>query len=86
MKRPIANGNEGSTPVLGDMQARELLNAPPAGTLKGVRDRAILATLLYHGIRREELCGLRMKDLQTREGVMHLGSTASRVKFALYSC
>ena len=36
-----------------------------------VRDRAILATLLYHGIRSEELYGLRMKDLQTREGVMH---------------
>jgi integrase len=71
VKRPIANGNEGSTPALGDEQARELLNAPPADTLKGVRDRAILATLLYHGIRREELCGLRMKDLQTREGVMH---------------
>jgi site-specific recombinase XerD len=32
-----------------------LLEAPPADTLKGVRDRAILATLLYHGMRREEL-------------------------------
>jgi len=28
-------------------------------TLKGLRDRAILTTLLYHGIRREELCHLR---------------------------
>ncbi len=56
----MANGNEGSTPALGDAQARKLLEAPPADTLKGVRDRAILATLLYHGIRREELCGLRV--------------------------
>jgi len=62
VKRPMANGNEGSTPALGDAQARKLLEAPPADTLKGVRDRAILATLLYHGIRREELCGLRVKD------------------------
>jgi hypothetical protein len=31
------------------------------GTLKGVRDRAILATLLYHGMRREELCGFRLQ-------------------------
>src|ERR1700693_509363 len=38
---------------------------------KGVRDRAILATLLYHGMRREELCGLRVKDLHSRQGVMH---------------
>jgi hypothetical protein len=56
VKRPAANGNEGTTPALGDAQARKLLEAPPADTLKGVRDRAILATLLYHGMRREELC------------------------------
>src|SRR5579871_4299669 len=46
VKRPTSNGNEGSTPALGDAQARKLLDAPPADTLKGVRDRAILATLL----------------------------------------
>jgi integrase/recombinase XerD len=40
VKRPMANGNEGSTPALGDAQARKLLEAPPADTLKGVRDRA----------------------------------------------
>jgi integrase/recombinase XerD len=65
VKRPMANGNEGSTPALGDPQARKLLEAPPADTLKGVRDRAILASLLYHGIRREELCGLRVKVTST---------------------
>jgi hypothetical protein len=37
VKRPMANGNEGSTPALGDRQARKLLEAPPADTLKGVR-------------------------------------------------
>ena len=37
-----------------------------------MRDRAILAVLLYHGFRREELCGLRVKDIQSREGVKHL--------------
>src|SRR5262249_25570188 len=40
-------------------------------TRKGVRDRAILATLLFHGIRREELCKLRVRDYQRREGIMH---------------
>ena len=54
--------NEGSTPLLGDAQ--------PGDTLKCVRDRTVLATLLYHGIRREELCPRRLKDLQSREGVM----------------
>jgi integrase/recombinase XerD len=80
VKRPMANGNEGSTPALGDLQARRLLEAPPADTLKGVRDRAILAALLYHGIRREELCGLRVKDLHSRQGVMHVRIQGKRAK------
>jgi integrase/recombinase XerD len=71
VKRPATNNNEGSTPALGDAQARRLLEAPAPDTLKGVRDRAILATLLYHGIRREELCLLRLRDMQSRQGVMH---------------
>jgi integrase/recombinase XerD len=71
VKRPATNNNEGSTPALGDAQARRLLEAPAPVTLKGVRDRAILATLLYHGIRREELCLLRPRDIHSRQGVMH---------------
>ncbi len=72
VKRPKANYQEGLTPALGDAQARALLEAPPEHTLKGQRDRAILATLLYHGLRREELCKLRVRDLQQREGILHL--------------
>jgi site-specific recombinase XerD len=71
VKRPKANNNEGTTPALSDAQARALLKAPPVDTLKGVRDRTILATLLFHGIRREELCKLRVRDYQRREGIMH---------------
>jgi integrase/recombinase XerD len=80
VKRPMANNNEGSTPALGDAQARMLLEAPPKDTLKGIRDRAILATLLYHGIRREELCQLRVRDIQSRQGVMHLRIKGKRGK------
>jgi integrase/recombinase XerD len=80
VKRPTANGNEGSTPTLGDAQARRLLAAPPPNTLKGIRDRAILATLLYHGIRREELCLLRIRDMQSRQGVMHFRIHGKRSK------
>src|SRR5919109_32190 len=71
VKRPRSMNREGVTPALGDHQARMLLDAPPAETLKGKRDRAILATLLYHAIRREELCALKVRDLQQREGVLH---------------
>jgi integrase/recombinase XerD len=68
------------TPALGDAQARKLLEAPPVDTLKGVRDRAILATLLYHGIRREELCGLRVKGIQSRQGALHFRVRGKRGK------
>jgi integrase/recombinase XerD len=45
-----------------------------------VRDRAILVTLLYHGLRREELCALRVKDIQSRQGVMHFRIKGKRDK------
>lgn len=67
----VTRPNEGNTPALSDAQARALLEAPPESTLKGLRDRAILATLLYHGIRREELTRLRVKDVHQRQGVVH---------------
>ena len=72
VKRPPVESYEGKTPALGDRQARALLEAPDAVSLKGKRDRAILATLLYHALRREELCKLSVKDLQERRGVVHL--------------
>jgi integrase/recombinase XerD len=80
VKRPMVNSNEGSTPALSDAQARRLLEAPPEDTLKGVRDRAIIATLLYHGMRREELCSLKVKDVQSRQGVIHFKVKGKRGK------
>jgi integrase/recombinase XerD len=80
VKRPMSNGNEGSTPAMVDEQAKRLLDAPAVDTLKGVRDRAILATLLYHGIRREELCKLCVGDVQTRQGVVHFRVEGKRDK------
>jgi integrase/recombinase XerD len=73
VKRPVSETNEGKTPALGDHQARKLLDAPAGDTLKAKRDRAILATLLYHALRRDELCKLKVKDyVQERRGVPHL--------------
>ena len=73
VKRPKDETSEGKTLELGDAQARTLLNAPPAGTLKGKRDRAILSVLLYHALRREELTKLLVKNFnQDRCGVPHL--------------
>lgn len=72
VKRPKVDSYEGKTPALGNHQARRLLDAPPTDTLKGLRDRAILSTLLYHGLRREELCALKVRDIHERRGVKHL--------------
>lgn len=72
VKRPKVESNEGKTPALGDDQAKLLLTAPDGWTLKGIRDRAILAVLLYHGLRREEAAQLMTNDLQDRRGIKHL--------------
>lgn len=72
VKRPKIESNEGKTPALGDHQAKVLLDAPDPQTLKGLRDRAILAVLLYHGLRREEAALLMVADLQERRGIKHL--------------
>ncbi len=72
VRRPRNDSHEGKTPALGDAQARALLDTPDAATLKGLRDRAIVAVLLHHGLRRAELCALRVQDLQSRRGVAHL--------------
>jgi site-specific recombinase XerD len=72
VKRPRIESNEGKTPALGDGQAKLLLESPDGGTLKGMRDRAILAVLLYHGLRREEVAKLMIGDLQERRGIKHL--------------
>ena len=66
------DSREGKTPVTGDHQARALLNVADAATLRGQRDHAILATLLYKGLHRAELCALRVTDIQERRGVKHL--------------
>ena len=73
VKRPRSETDEGKTPALADHQARKLLVAPAEKSLKGIRDRAILATLLYHALRREELCKLTVRDfMHERGGVRHL--------------
>ena len=49
-------------------QAQALLNAPGSTTIKGLRDRAILAVLLGCGLRRSEVAALTYKDVQQPDG------------------
>ncbi|HRY49592.1 MAG TPA: tyrosine-type recombinase/integrase [Candidatus Paceibacterota bacterium] len=72
VKRPNGGANEGKTPAISNDHARALLEAPDPTTLKGLRDRAILSTFLYHGLRLQELCLMKVRDIQLRSGVLHL--------------
>lgn len=49
-------------------QASAMLNAPDVTTIKGKRDKAILAIMLGCGLRRDEVVTLTVEHLQQREG------------------
>lgn len=72
VRRPRVDSIEGKTPALANEEARTLLDAPSAESLKGRRDRALLAVLLFHGLRRAELSALRVQDVLRRSGVLHI--------------
>lgn len=74
VRRPKVDTYEGKTPTISDPQARELLLAPSGKKklMKVLRDRALLSVLLFHALRREELCLLKVGDIEDRRGVKHL--------------
>jgi integrase len=51
------------------VRCREVVGFLPCAPFphQGKRDRAILSTLLYHGLRREELCSLQVRDIDRFE-------------------
>ncbi len=56
--------------VLSVEEALALLEAPPADTPRGVRDRAMLAVAYAAGLRVSELVGLRLGDLRLDHGLL----------------
>ena len=64
-------------------QAQELINSPDVTTLKGMRDRAILAVMVGAGLRRSEVAALRVEHIQQREGrwvILDLVGKGNRVR------
>jgi integrase len=64
-------------------EAGRLLAVPDAATLRGVRDRALLALLVACGLRRDELVRLELRHLQLREGrwvVLDLTGKGRRIR------
>ncbi len=48
-------------------QAQEMLDAPDTATVKGMRDRALLALMIGCGLRREEVASLTVEHLAERD-------------------
>jgi len=63
---------DGRTPGLSRGEARRLLDAPPSGTVRGARDRALLAVLLYTGGRRSAICNIKVGHLLHEMGVHYV--------------
>src|SRR5512136_2456265 len=53
------------TEFLTEQEAQAMLRVPDRRTLQGKRDYAILLTLLTTGLRKAEICSLKVGDLKT---------------------
>src|ERR1700677_1337783 len=70
---------------LSQRQAQALLSAPDISSVRGLRDRAILAVLLGCGLRRSEVAALTFTHVQQRDGrwcVVDLVGNHGRVRTA----
>ena len=56
--------------ILTSSEAEAIVSQPDTRALLGLRDRAILETLYSSGIRRAELCGLAVHDLDFERGTL----------------
>ncbi|HKI30880.1 MAG TPA: tyrosine recombinase XerC [Gemmataceae bacterium] len=68
---------------LGVEELLRLLDAPPADTPLGLRDRAILETLYSAGLRVSELTGLNVEDVDLAEGLATVRGKGRRERLAL---
>jgi integrase/recombinase XerD len=53
------------TEFLTEEEAQAIFRVPDRRTLQGKRDYAILLTLLTTGLRKAEICNLKIEDLKT---------------------
>jgi integrase/recombinase XerC len=68
---------------LGAADLSRLLQAPPADTPLGLRDRALLETLYSAGLRVSELTGLNLDDLDLADGLVTVRGKGRRERLAL---
>lgn len=72
----IANRQHARLPrQLSETQVQLLFGACQKDTSRHVRDRALLLILLRLGLRREEVANLTVRDIDWRNGLLHIRST-----------
>lgn len=67
--------DESRTEGLSEADVKAMIEATNDGTLRGLRDRAILITLYYEGLRRGSLARPEMRDLRTHRQILVLRDT-----------
>jgi integrase/recombinase XerD len=67
-------------PVLSQDQVKRLLDQPKLSNFTGLRDRAVLEVLYATAIRRGELLGLCIHDVQLQERVLYIRKAKNRVQ------
>lgn len=67
VRGPKYSQRRGKTPILGADEARELLDAIDTGKLIGLRDRALIATMLFSFGRVSAVTGMKVKDVFVQE-------------------
>jgi integrase/recombinase XerC len=68
---------------LSEDELKRLLEAPPADTAVGLRDRAVLETLYSAGLRVSELTGLNLDDVDLDSGMATVRGKGKRERLAL---
>ncbi|AGF46690.1 integrase/recombinase XerD [Candidatus Kinetoplastibacterium desouzaii TCC079E] len=58
--------------TLSEDQVERLIMAPDVNDIRGLRDRAMLEVLYSTGLRVSELVGLKIRDLNLNDGVVHV--------------
>jgi integrase/recombinase XerC len=69
---------------LSEQDLARLLEMPPADTVLGIRDRAILETLYSAGLRVAELTGLNLDDVDLDTGLATVRGKGKRERLALF--
>jgi len=64
-------------------ETKQLLDAPPADTPTGMRDRAILETLYSTGVRVAELAGITLDDADLLGGAVKVMGKGGKQRFAM---